>query len=437
MQPKFFFPLLVLSILAVLGFTVHRLQDQNRTHELTVATGSRDGEYYAFATALAEVVARHQPQIKISVLETAGAQENLTLLDENKAHLAIVQSDTPSKPTVRAVAYLFPELFHLIARPGSGIQSMKDLRGKRVALMPEGSGSFRLFWKVADHYDFTAKDFTPMPMQPTTAYQALSQGRVDALFRVMALGNPNMAEFLTRTQAQLIPIDQRAALKLSLPYLEEAVIPQGTYDGIVPIPATDLPTMGVRAVLISHEQVDPTVIQEITRTLFEFRNEIVALYPRAATMRLPDAGENLGLPLHPGSAAYYNRERPSFLVEYADVMGLAFSVGVLLVSGLWQLRLWLEKQQKNRADSYNQDLLELIQRMEVSQDIQELEQIRQQLFEILRKVVTDLDKDRISPESFQSFTFPWEVAVTSLRHREMMILQGQGTVASSLPSQNN
>jgi uncharacterized protein len=434
MQPKFLFPFLVLSVLAALGFAGHWLQDQNRTHRLTVATGSRDGEYHAFATALAQVVARHQPQIKISVLETVGAQKNLSLLDQKQAQLAIIQSDTPSRPSVRAVAYLFPEVFHLIARPESGIQSMKDLRGKRVALMPKGSGSFRLFWEVAAHYDFTPQDLTSMPMQPTEAYQALSQGRVDALFRVMALGNPAMADFLTTTQTQLIPIDQRAALKLSLPYLEEAQIPEGTYNGVRPIPAADLSTMGVRAVLIAHEQVDPAVVQEITRTLFEFRNEIVELYPRSATMRLPDAGENLGLPLHPGAKAYYDRERPSFLVEYADVLGLGFSVGVLLVSGLWQLRLWLEKQQKNRADSYNQDLLELIQRMETSQDIQELEQIRRQLFEILHKVVTDLDKDRISPESFQSFTFPWEVAVTSLRHREMIVLQAQGTLPSSLPS---
>lgn len=437
MQPKLMFSFLILSVLAVLGFAVHRLQDQNRTHELMVATGSRDGEYHAFATALAQVVARHQPQIKISVLETAGAQENLELLDQNKAQLAIIQSDTPSKPTVRAVAYLFPEVFHLIARPGSGVQSMKDLRGKRVALMPEGSGSFRLFWKMAEHYDFTSKDFTPLPMPPTQAYEALRQGQVDALFRVMALGNPAMADFLTSTKAQLLPMDQIAALRLSLPYLEASTIPKGTYDGALPIPAADLPTMGVRAVLISHEQVDPAVIQEITRTLFEFRNEIVELYPRSATMRLPEAGENLGLPLHPGAKAYYDRERPSFLVEYADVIGLGFSVGVLVISGLWQLRLWLEKQQKNRADSYNQDLLELIQRMEVSQDVQELEHIRQQLFEILRKVVTDLDKDRISAESFQSFTFPWEVAVTSLRHREMMLLQSQGAMSSSLPSGNN
>lgn len=422
MQSKFTLPLVLLSVLAALGFTVQWVREQNRVTELTIATGSRDGEYYAFAGALAEVVARHHPKIKISVLETAGAQENLDLLEQKKAELAIVQSDTPSKPDARAVAFLFPEVFHLVARSGSGIQSVNDLKGKRVALMPEGSGSYTLFWQLSQHYRLDQSQFTPLPMQPNQAYAALRQGQVDALFRVIALGNTSMGELLRSSQSQLVPIDQVASLRLSLPYLEATEIPKGTYDGALPIPAVDTPVVGVRAVLISHQQVDAEVIQEITRTLFEFRNEIVSSYPRAATVRLPDAGENLGLPLHPGAKAYYNRERPIFLVEYAEPIGVLFSIGVLCVSGLWQFRMWLEGRQKNRADSYNLEILELVQRVETSNDLKELEAIRNQLFEILRKVVVDLDKDRISPESFQSFTFPWEVAVTTMRHREVMLL---------------
>lgn len=431
MQPKLTLPFVLLSILAALGFTVQWIRAQQQVYPLTIATGSRDGEYYTFATALAAVVSQHHRQIKISVVETAGAQENMALLAQNQVQMAIVQSDTPTHPSAQAVAYLFPEVFHLVARSNSNIQSMRDLRGKRVALMPEGSGSYRLFWSLSQHYGLERSDFTPLPMPPDQAYQSLSRGQVDALFRVLALGNASMADFLKSSGAQLLPIDQVEALRLSFPYLEATRIPIGTYDGGVPIPATDLSVVGVRAVLIAHEQVEPEVVQAITSTLFDFRNEIVHRYPRAATMRLPEAGENLGMPLHPGARSFYDRERPIFLVEYAEPIGLLFSVGVLCVSGLWQFRLWLEGRQKNRADFYNQELLELIQRMQTSEDLQELEEIRQQLFAILRKVVTDLDKDRISPESFQSFTFPWEVAITSLRHREMLIMQPLKPLPSS------
>lgn len=110
-------------------------------------------------------------------------------------------------------------------------------------------------------------------------------------------------------------------------------------------------------------------------------------------------------------------------MEYAESIGLAFSVGVLVVSGLWQLRLWLEGRQKNRADSYNLEILALLEQVLKTDDLKELDKIRQQLFEILRQVVVDLDTDRISPESFQSFTFPWEMAISALRHREMILMQ--------------
>ncbi len=439
MQPKVIFPLALLGLLAALGLTVQWTRMQNRPYELTIATGSRDGEYYAFAAALAAIVGQHNPKIRISVLETAGSPENMALIGQHQVQLAIVQSDTPPSPPARAVAYLFPEVFHLVARSNSGIQSVAQLRGKRVAIMPEGSGSYKLFWNLSDHYNLAKTDFTPLAMPPEQAYAALQQGQVDALFRVLALGNKQMGALLKETRSQLVPIDQIESLQLTFPYLEATEIPKGTYDGGLPIPAADVPVVGVRAVLISHEQVDPEVVQEITRTLFEFRSEMVQRYPRAAMIRLPDANQNLGLALHEGARAYYDRERPVFLVEYADSIALFLSITGICASGLWQLHIWLEGRQKNRADMYNQELLELIHQMETSQDLQELENIRQQLFNILRKVVTDLDKDRISSESFQSFTFPWEVAITSLRHREMIVMQatqaGQVERSTQPPSQ--
>lgn len=435
MQSKFILPLVLTSLVATLGFTAYWEYSQNRTHELVIATGSPDGEYHAFAEALAAVVAQHEPQIKISVLPTAGAPENMSLIGQNKVQLAIVQSDTTATPPARAVAYLFPEVFHLVARPGSGIQSVADLKGKRVALMPEGSGSYKLFWDLSEHYNLNQAKFTPLPMSPDQAYAALRQGQVDALFRVLALGNPQMETLLKTTQSQLVSIDQVKSLQLSYPFLEATEIPKGTYDGGSPIPSENLPVVGVRAVLIANEQVDAEVVQEITRTLFEFRSEIVNRYPRAALIRLPEAGENLGLPLHDGAKTYYNRERPVFVVEYADSIALFLTIVGICASGLWQLHVWLAGRQKNRADFYNQELLDLIQRMEESQDLKELENIRQQLFNILRQVVTDLDKDRITPESFQSFTFPWEVAITSLRHREMLARQSTSAPQASAATQ--
>lgn len=421
MQSKLVWPLVVLSAVGAIAFTVRWFGDQRQVHTLVIATGGQQGEYYAFAQALSQVVNQHEPKIRIQVKETAGSVENLQMIEDGQAQMAIVQSDTAPRPSVRAIAYLFPEVFHLMVRSESNIQSVTDLRGRRVALMPQGSGSNVLFDRLTDHYNLSPQEFTPLPMQPDEAYEALKLGQVDALFRVIAIGNQATSDVLRASRARLLPIDQAESLRLFYPFLEASVIPKGTYDGALPLPQTDIPVVGVRAVLVADADVDPEVARLITKTLFEFRSELVQIYPRAALMRLPDAGENLGLPLHPGARAYYDQDEPSFMERYSESMGLLLSIAALVASALWQSHSWLQKRQKNRADLYNLKILNLTELAQTAENLDKLEHIRQQLFEILRRVIEDLDCDRITPESFQGFTFTWEMAIATVRHREMIL----------------
>lgn len=421
MPTKFVFPVLALSIVAALGFGVLVLQEQHRVYRLTIATAGKQGQYYAFGDALAKTVSQHRADIQIQVLETAGAQENMQQLKEEDVQLALVQSDTPVEPPVRAIALLFPEVFHLIVRTDSGIQTVSDLQGKRLALMPEGSGSYTLFWQMIQQYSLDADDFDFVALPPDEAQAALLNGDADALFRVIALDNPSVRELLQNETVQLLSIDRAEALQLSFPFLETTIIPKGSYGGKTPIPPTDLAAPSVRAVLVTHEDIDSHIVYAITSILHEFRNEIVAKNPIAAHIRLPEAGENLGLPLHPGAKTYYNQDNPNFIIEYAEPLGLLLSVTILCLSGVWQFRLWLVGRQKNRADMYNLEILDLIDRIDHVTSMAELAKIRRQLFQILQQVVLDLDKDRISAESFQSFTFPWEVAIATIRHRETLL----------------
>ncbi|MEL7314177.1 MAG: TAXI family TRAP transporter solute-binding subunit [Cyanobacteria bacterium J06559_3] len=407
-----------LGVLGALGFGLKVWQDRSRVYELVLASGSKTGEYYAFSQAFAEVVAQNHPNIQITVVETNGSAENMTLLSQDDAQLALVQSDTPVERPVRAVARLFPEMFHLMARKEANIQTVADLRDKRVALMPEGSGSHALFWPLSEHYGLQPEDFSSRSLAPDEAHQALLAGEVDALFRVITLGNPSVKAVLQNNSIELLAIDQVDALRLSLPYLEAQAIPKGTYDGGQPLPARDLRVVGVNAVLVTHENLPDELVNALTTTLYVHRNELVSQYPRAALIRLPDSSNDLGLPLHPGAQTFYDRDKPEFIVEYAEPIGLLLSVSILLGSSLWQFRLWLVGRQKNRADLYNLELLEIIDKINQTKDFQQLETLRQKLFTILKEVVSDLDSDRISSDSFESFSFPWEIAMDSLRHQE-------------------
>ncbi|ERN42620.1 TRAP transporter solute receptor (TAXI family) [Rubidibacter lacunae KORDI 51-2] len=415
------FLVIVLSVVAVGAFGLKIWHDRFQIHRLTLATASASGEYYAFGRALARVISNHHPDIEITVRETQGSLHNLELIEQGSAQLALVQSNSPSRPSTRAVAYLFPETAHVVVSAELGIQRFSDLRTKRIALPPAGSGSYRLFWSIAEHYKMDPEtiEFVVKPSDET--YAAFRAREVDAFFHVMALGNPRLAELLREQNARLLPIQQVAALQLKLPYLESTQIPMGTYDGASPIPPKDVAAVAVRSVLISSDDVNAGVVYRIVESLYQFRSELVAIYPRAATIVLPESGENLGLPIHPGAQAFYEQDKPHFLVEYAESLAFLLSVFVLIISSLWQFRLWLLGRQKNRADMYNLQLVELIDRIQNSNKSQELIELRQELFEILQKVMVDLDKDRISLESFQSFALPWETAISSLRHKESLL----------------
>ncbi|NJM85960.1 MAG: TAXI family TRAP transporter solute-binding subunit [Hydrococcus sp. RU_2_2] len=422
MQNRLAFPIVVLSIVMAGIFGVQWYSSQNRTHYLTIATGAKGGQYYAFAQALAKVVSRHQPHIQIQVLETEGSQQNEKLLTEKKVQLALLQSDTPISPSIEVVGFLFPEMFHLIVTEKSEIKNVSDLKGKRIALMPKGSGSYRLFWRLSEHYGLKDSDFEAISLPPEQAYKALSEGKVDALFRVIAVGTSGVSQLLQNNSTKLIPIDQAAALQLSLPVLEESQIPKGTYNGAIPIPPEDLPVVAVRSVLATSKSVDEKLIYKITKTLYEARNELVEYNTQAAMIRQPDPSMKIGWSFHRGAKSYYDRDRPNFLVEYTDIIGLLFSIGVFLASGIWQLRTSLKNKEKNRCDFYSLEIVQLIEQIETSDDLEQLALIRRQLFTVFGKVVSDFDKDRISFESLQSFRFPWEVALNTLRHREKMLI---------------
>ena len=416
--------IIFLSIMMVGFFAIEWYRNSQQVKVLTIATAGENGTYYNFALALAQVVQKYNPNLQIKVLETEGSRQNEAWLREKKVDLALLQSDTPVNSSIKAVSFLFPEIFHLVVNTESGITSIGELKGKRIALMPKRSGSYALFWPLSEHYGLKPTDISFVSLPFEEASKALIEGKVDALFYIGALGGRQTTKLLRHDdRIRLIAIEQGAALRLYLPAVEDTIVPLGTYSGAIPIPKQDLPAVAVRAVLVTHEDIDSEIIYQITRIIYEARNDLVDKYPQAGLISRPDRIRELGFSFHQGSKTYYDKDKPPFWVEYAEPMGLLLSVSVLSISGIWQLRTWLQIKQKNRADSYNLEIVKLIKKINEIEDLEELIAVRQQLFKIFQKVIIDLDKDLISPESFQSFTFPWEVALTILRHRENLLTQ--------------
>src|SRR3984957_18340009 len=125
--------LVALSLCLMGGLGIAWVQ-RSKTENLTLAAGASSGESYILGNALKTVVERHYPKIRIALLETGGTVENLRMLDEGRAQLAAAQADILPGPRARAVAVLYDDTFQLLVPKNSPVQSLVDLKGRRIAL---------------------------------------------------------------------------------------------------------------------------------------------------------------------------------------------------------------------------------------------------------------------------------------------------------------
>ena len=328
---------LVVVSLSFLTFVALQIADRAKVHRLKLAAGAIQGESYVISKAIEQVVEKYHRNIQIEVIKTGGTAENIQRLESNQVQLATAQADVPVAASARLISILYPDRFQLIVPNNSPINQFSDLKGQRIAL-PKTGGQFQSFLNVAAHFGLAESDFTFVGETELAANEAFLRNQADAAFRVRALVNPSILQLVQNGSARLVPIPQAAAMKIKYPAFEVGIIPQGAYRGNPPIPAIDLATVQVQRTLLAHEKVDPKVIRSITTAIMERRQELANaiaqedIKPLVANINPPSRDSGLGAPIHPGSQAYYDRDKPSFVQENADFLALILTIFLLLWS---------------------------------------------------------------------------------------------------------
>lgn len=401
---------------------------RSKTEYLTLAAGSSSGESYILGNALKAVVERHYPKIRITLLQTGGTVENLQLLEDGRAQLATAQADILPGPRARLLAVLYDDTFQLLVAKDSPVQSLVDLRGQRIALAQNG-GQFQSFLRVVEHFGLHQADFRFVGTNDEAAQDAFLNGRADAIFRVRAIGDPSIEQLVQSGRVRFLPIEHAAAMKIRYPAFEAALIPVGAYLGNPPVPAHDFPTVAVQRTLLARDSASMTAIRAVTEVLVERKQEIMEEIPAAMTevrlllvqVRRPQPQAGLGPALHPGALSFYDKDKPSFLLAHADYVGLFLTVGLMAGSWLWQLKRWMQRNQKNKADQYSNRVVALMSLVQEVNSLPPLEEIWRELVEILTEAVHDLDADKLSEESFNSFRTILQIGMEVTRERRTML----------------
>ena len=302
----------ILSLAAAVAAPVHAQQF------FRIGTGGTAGAYYPVGGMIANAVS--QPgKIVATAQATNGSVANVNGVAGGALESGFSQSDVATwaytgtgvyegKPKVtdlRMIANLYPESIHLVVKKGSGIKSVADLKGKRVALDEPGSGTLVNARIVLAAYGVKESDIKPEYIKPNQAGDKLKDGALDAFFFVGGAPAGAIAELASSGAGiELVPLagPQADALRKTNPYLAVDTIAAGTYKDV---PAVQ--TMAMGAQWVTSAKADTETVYQITKALYgkAAQDTLAAGHAKGKFITKENAVKGVGIPFHPGAERFY------------------------------------------------------------------------------------------------------------------------------------
>jgi len=206
---------------------------------------------------------------------------------------------------LRAIANLYPESIHIVARKGAGIRSVADLKGKRVSLDEPGSGTLVDARIILGAFGLSEKDIKPDYLKPSPAAAKIKDNQLDAFVIVAGYPTGSVVELASSVGAELVPVAGPPvdALIATYGFFAKDLIPAGTYEGIT----TDTPTISVGAQWVVDAKVDAELVYQITRALWNdsTRELLDKGHAKGKAIQKKTALDGIGIPLHPGAERFY------------------------------------------------------------------------------------------------------------------------------------
>ena len=283
---------------------------------ITILTGSTSGIYYPLGTALSSIDAKVIPGANVTVQATAGSVQNLRLLEASDGELAFTLGDCLADAwagnkdagfdvpftKLRAIARIYPNFIQIVASNRSQIKTLADLKGKRVSVGAEGSGTALNAAVIFKAAGFTFNDLAMVDQTPfASSVRLVEQGSLDATLQSAGLGVESIRHLLASGQSTLIPIPSDIVARIDSAVYIAATIPAGTYDG----QSGDVQTASVPNFLVTREGVSDDIAYQMTKSLFEHLDQLVQTQPAAKDIDVKKAATDLPIPLHPGAERYY------------------------------------------------------------------------------------------------------------------------------------
>jgi TRAP transporter TAXI family solute receptor len=286
---------------------------------ISIATGGTGGVYYPLGGGMAAVLSKNIPGLQATAEVTGGSVDNLKLISTGKPYLGMVMSDAAqdalrgvdkfngNKVPLKTLMVMYPNRMHVVSIEGKGVSKMSDLKGKRVSTGAPGSATevmaFRLIEAVGLDKD---KDMKRERLSVAESVNALKDGKIDAFFWVGGLPTAAVTDLANTPGTKIKMIDHAEAVaamnkKYGNLYIED-VIDKSIYKGM----DADNKQATVMNILVAHENLDEKTAYNIVKTVFEKKDDLIAVHKEASNFRLDSQKASASpIPFHPGAIRFY------------------------------------------------------------------------------------------------------------------------------------
>jgi TRAP transporter TAXI family solute receptor len=286
---------------------------------ISIGTGGTGGVYYPLGGGIAAVLSKYVDGMQATAEVTGGSVANLQLVGTGKPYLAMTMADAgqdalqgkdkfTGKPVpVRTLMVMYPNRMHVVTIEGTGINSIKDLKGKRVSTGSGGSATEVMAFRVIEAAGLDKdRDMRRERLGVAESVNALKDRKIDAFFWVGGLPTAAVTDLANTPNVKIKMIDHADLVpamnkKYGNLYVQDT-IGKDVYKGM----DKDNRQATVMNLLVAHQKMDEKTAYNIVKAIFEHREELIRVHKEAANFKLENQKASATpIPYHPGAIKFY------------------------------------------------------------------------------------------------------------------------------------
>ena len=281
--------------------------------QMGIATATVGGAYYPMGQAIASVVNAHYDGVVLNAEVTNGALENNRLVNDGEVALGITNADLAyyayngqkpydAKQDIVVLGNLHPSVFHIITLADSPINSIEDLKGKRVACGPAGGASIGIMENILAEYGMSFDDIIPSYLPYSDGYTQMADGNVDVALATSGYPAAAVMEVTATKKIKFLEVEPDVLKRMldKYPYYTDAIVPKDVYKL-----DSDVTVIGISNVLVCRSDMDEDLAYNIAKALYDNVAELKEINKTAEQIDETKLSET-SIPLHPGAQKYFD-----------------------------------------------------------------------------------------------------------------------------------